>query len=170
VHCAHTANARSPRASNAVTRIPPVLTCVQVWPPSWVANNSGPNAQPSSVSRKRIWLTPADPSGAPVTGARTPYQVAPPLSVRAIDVQSCLMMGQWPGVPAWPSTHPVCVPIKVTDVAAKLAGTGAGPTAGVGVSAAVDGAGDPWVGAGGGGGALGAPLVARAGARCRGRG
>src|ERR1035437_3830800 len=40
VHCAHTANARSPRASSAVTRIPPVLTCVQVWPPSWVDRKS----------------------------------------------------------------------------------------------------------------------------------
>src|ERR1700730_9974674 len=54
VHRAHTAQTRSPRASSAVTRSPPVLIFAQVWPPSCVANNSGPNAQPLSGFRNRI--------------------------------------------------------------------------------------------------------------------
>ena len=99
-------------------------TRVQVWPPSWVANSSGPNAQPSAAFRNLIWLTPVAPSGAPVSGAGTPAQVFPASSVRATEVQ--YWVAQWPGVPAWPITQPVSVPMKVAEVGWKLAGTGAG--------------------------------------------
>ena len=78
--------------------------------------------------RNLIWLTPVAPSGPPVTGAGTPVQVPPPLSVRAIEVQ--YWVAQWPGVLAWPITQPVCVPMNVTEVGRKLAGTGAGSDAG----------------------------------------
>jgi hypothetical protein len=105
VHRAQTANTRRPAVSSASTRSPPVLTWLQAWPPSWVAHRPGPNAHPSVPSRNRSWLTPADPSGAPVTGALTPCQLRPPSPVPASDVQ---MSGfgplHWPGVPAWPST------------------------------------------------------------------
>ena len=59
--------------------------------------------------------------GAPVIGAGTPTQLAPALSVRATDVQ--YGVAQWPGVPAWPMTHPVSLPTNVTEVAAKSGGT-----------------------------------------------
>ena len=39
-------------------------------------------------------------------------------------------MAHWPGVPAWPITQPVSVPMKVADVGSKVAGTGAGTVAG----------------------------------------
>ena len=87
--------------------------------------------------RNLIWLTPVAPSGAPVTGAGTPVQVPPPLSVRAIEVQ--YWVAQWPGVLAWPITQPVCVPMNVTEVGRKLAGTGAGrPADGDGRGAVAD--------------------------------
>ena len=100
-------------------------TAVQCWPPSCVAYSWGPNAQPSSVLRNRIWLTPDAPSGAPAAGAGTPYQLRPALSVRATDVQYWVAH-RWPGTPAWPMTQPVCRPTNVAEVAAKSAGTGGG--------------------------------------------
>ena len=121
---ANSANARLPTVSRAVTRRPFVTTWVQVWPPSCVANSPGPNAHPSDRLRNRTWLTPVAPSAGPVTGAGTPVQVFPASSVRAIEVQYCV--AQCPGVPAWPITQPVSVPMKVTEVGRKLDGTGAG--------------------------------------------
>jgi hypothetical protein len=50
--------------------------------------------------------------------------------VRATEVQYCV--AQWPGVPAWPITQPVCVPMNVTELGRKLAGTGAGTAEGTG--------------------------------------
>ena len=90
VQDANSANTRSPTVSRSVTRIPSVPTWVQVWPPLWVAHSPGPNAHPSLVLRKRIWLTPVAPSGGPVTGAGTPLQVFPASSVRATEVQYCV--------------------------------------------------------------------------------
>ena len=124
VHDANSANTWLPTVSRSVTRSPLVLTCVQVCPPVWVTHSSGPNAHPSCKLRNLIWLTPVAPSGPPVTGAGTPVQVPPPLSVRAIEVQ--YWVAQWPGVLAWPITQPVCVPMNVTEVGRKLAGTDAG--------------------------------------------
>jgi len=40
----------------------------------------------------------------------------------------------WPGVPAWPSTHPVAADTNVTEETAKLGGTG-GAAGGVGAAA-----------------------------------
>src|ERR1700690_332741 len=117
-----TANASLPTVSRLSTRSEPVEIFAQDWPPSWVAHSSGPKAHPLSRSRNRIWPTPADPSGGPVSGACTPYQDAPVLSVRATDVQYCV--AQSPAVPAWPITQPVCRPTKVAEVGSKCAGTG----------------------------------------------
>jgi len=114
VQAANRANARSPTVSRSVTRSPFVTTWDQVRPPSWVANSCGPYAHPSDRSRNRTWLTPVAPSAGPVTGAGDPAQVLPASPVRAIEVQYCV--AQWPGVPAWPTTQPVWVPMKVTDV------------------------------------------------------
>src|SRR5215470_5617043 len=112
--------------SRSVTRIPWVGMCAQVYPPSWVAYNCGPNAQALTPSRDRIWPAPVPPFGAPVTGAGEPCQVLPRSLVIAIEVQSYALGGpQCPGVPAWPITHPVYVDTKVTEDAAKLGGTGA---------------------------------------------
>ena len=133
------AKARLPTVSRLVTRWPPVGTCVQCWPPSWVAHSCGPNAQPFVVSRNRIWLTPDAPSGAPVTGAWTPYQLCPALSVRATDVQYAVAHF-WPGTPPWPMTHPVFRLTNVAEVAAKSAGTGAGRKGAL--EAVVEGVGD----------------------------
>src|SRR5689334_5706636 len=119
--------------SRPVTRIPWVGICAQVCPPSWVAYSCGPNAQALVPFRERIWPTPVPPFGAPVTGACEPCQVEPPSLVMATEVQSYALGGpQRPGVPAWPITHPVFVDTKVTEEAAKLAGTGA--DVGVGVA------------------------------------
>ena len=95
---ANSANARWPTVSRSVTRRPLVATWAQVWPPSWVANSSGPNAQPSSPLRNRTWLTPVAPSAGPVSGAGTPVQVFPVSSVRASEVQ--YDVAQKPGTPA----------------------------------------------------------------------
>src|SRR5579862_927086 len=122
VQVAKTANAQSPTVSRAVTRCPWVSTGAQVCPPSWVAHSCGPNAHPSSRLRNRIWLTPVAPSAAPVSGAGTPVQLFPALSVRATDVQNSV--AQCPGVPACPITQPVSVPTKVTEEGRKCAGTG----------------------------------------------
>ena len=123
VHDANSANTRLPTASRSVTRRPSVLTCVQLRPPVWVTHSSGPNAHPSVRLRNLIWLTPVAPAGAPVSGAGTPVQVWPALSVRATEVQ--YGVAHWPWVPAWPITQPVCAPTNVTEVGRKLAGTGA---------------------------------------------
>src|SRR5215472_9270772 len=110
--------------SRSITRIPWVGMCAQVCPPSWVANNCGPNAQALVPFRERIWLAPVPPFGALVTGACEPCQVLPPSLVIAIEVQSYAFGGpQCPGAPAWPITHPVSTDTKVTDEAAKLSGT-----------------------------------------------
>src|SRR5690349_721786 len=94
--------------SRSVTRIPWVGICVQVSPPSWVAYSCGPNAQALTPSRERIWPAPVAPFGAPVTGACEPCQVLPLSLVMAIEVQSYALGGpHYPGVPAWPITHPV---------------------------------------------------------------
>src|SRR5437764_6444191 len=133
-HWAHTAKTMWLTVSRPITRIPWVGTTAQCRPPSWVAYNCGPNAQALTPSSDRIWLTPVPPSGAPVTGAGTPCQVVPPSLVAATEVQSYALGGpQCPGVPAWPITHPVLVDTKVTEEAAKLAGTGGGAV-GVGVA------------------------------------
>ena len=57
-------------------------------------------------------------------------------------------MAQWPGVPAWPITQPVCLPMKVTEVGRKWGGT-RGPDTAVGRDDA-DGSGVllPWPPAG----------------------
>src|SRR5271154_2321095 len=86
-HEANTANARSPTVSRSVTRSPSVFTWVQVWPRSWVANSCGPNAHPSMPLRNLIPPPPVAPLGAPASGAGTPNQVFPALSVRATEVQ-----------------------------------------------------------------------------------
>ena len=121
-HDANSPNARSPTVSTSVTRSPLVATCFQVCPPSWVANSSGPNAHPSFPLRNRIWLTPVAPSGGPVSGAGTPIQVFPALSVRATEVQNWVAHGG----PACPITQPARVLTKVTEVGRKLAGTPGG--------------------------------------------
>ena len=102
VHEANSAKARLPAVSRSVTRSPWVSTCVQVCPPVWVTHSSGPNAHPSFRLRNLTWLTPVAPSGAPVSGAGTPAQVRPALSVRAIEVQ--YGVAQWPG--RWPGRSP----------------------------------------------------------------
>src|SRR5215467_2258544 len=113
--------------SRPVTRIPWAGICAQVCPPSWVAYSCGPNAQPLTPSRERIWLTPVPPFGGPVTGAGTPCQAVPASLVAATEVQMSGLGGpQCPGVPAWPITHPVAVDTNVTEEAAKLGGTGGG--------------------------------------------
>ena len=50
----------------------------------------------------------------------------------------------WPGMPAWPSTKPVCGPTNVTEVAWKLPGAGgsAGPTRDAERTARADGEAD----------------------------
>src|SRR5262249_24842581 len=65
VHRAQTAKARPSTVSRLVTRMPCIATFAQDRPPSWVAYNCGPNAQPLTPSRNRSWLTPVAPSGAP---------------------------------------------------------------------------------------------------------
>src|ERR1019366_894938 len=83
---ARSAKARLPAVSRPVTLSPEVCSCRQ-WPPlSWLTHSCGPKAQPSLL-RKRIWLTPVAPRGAPVSGALTPYQLAPQLDGPASDVQ-----------------------------------------------------------------------------------
>src|ERR1700722_1303651 len=136
VQDANSANARLPTVSRSVTRSPFVTTWVQVCPPAWLPCTCGPNAHPSRLSRNRTWPTPAAPSAGPVTGAGTPLQVFPASSVRAPEVQSSV--AQFPGVPAWPITHPVCVPMNVTELGRKLAGTGGRAVFGTTDEAAAD--------------------------------
>lgn len=91
------------------------------------AEHDGPNAQPFSAFRHLSWLTPVAPSGAPVTGAGTPVHVFPASPVRASEVQ--YPVAQRPGELAWPSTHPVPVPVNVTELGRKSGGTAAGTDA-----------------------------------------
>src|SRR5690349_6361011 len=132
---AQIANATPLTVSRPVTRIPWVGIRCQVWLPSWVAYNCGPNALPWTPSRDLIWLTPLLPSGAPDTGAGLPSQLRPASLVRATEVQMLGSGGpQWPGVPAWPMTHPVLVETNVTEEAAKLGGTRSDTGGGGGVA------------------------------------
>src|SRR5262249_56180028 len=88
--------------------------------PGWWSSTWGRSAQRWPPSRNRSWLTPVAPSGAPASGADTPYQVWPPSSVAAMEVQMLGWGGpHWPGVPAWPSTQPAVVDTKVTEETAK---------------------------------------------------
>ena len=77
VQLANSANARLPAVSRSVTRSPAVRSSFQCAPPVWVTQSPGPKAQPSRRLRKRSWLTPVPPDGAPVSGALTPYQELP---------------------------------------------------------------------------------------------
>src|SRR5215470_13202755 len=149
-HEANSAYARLPAASRPVTRRPPVGSWCQLLPASWVAHNSGPYAQPLIPSRNRISPTPVGPFGAPVFGAGAPCHVLPASLVHATDVQMFgLALAQVPGVPAWPSAQPRCVPMNVTEAGWKLGGIGpAGGVAGTAVLAWLTGL--DWLGDGDG--------------------
>src|SRR5712691_6261415 len=92
-----------------------------VAPPSCVAQRSGPNAQPSSISANHRPLTPVvpdPPSTKTVSGAGIPAQVRPPSVVRTIAAHGD------PAHVADPRSQPASALVNVAEAAWKSVGMG----------------------------------------------